>query len=118
MIVQTVSYSVHLYCRDSETDPSLLCDRSPSRHLFDLPLGREETVTRLLDLAFPPHTKKTKSAMASQELASTYAALILADDGVEITVRRQPCPLPFGPLKAASADNFRYASQSEKILVR
>ena len=39
--------------------------------------------------------------MASQELASTYAALILADDGIEITVsailrqlRSTPCSAP------------------------
>jgi hypothetical protein len=32
--------------------------------------------------------------MSTAELAVSYAALILADDGVEITVRAVPYPLP------------------------
>ncbi len=32
--------------------------------------------------------------MSTAELATSYAALILADDGVEITVRTPPLSLP------------------------
>jgi hypothetical protein len=38
----------------------------------------------------PLRTFETTVAMATAELANAYAALILADDGVEITVRTSP----------------------------
>jgi hypothetical protein len=49
---------------------------------------RERKKTKELILFFFPHLQ------ASVELAATYAALILADDGLEITVRPSR-PLPF-----------------------
>ena len=40
--------------------------------------------------------------MSTAELASSYAALILADDGVEITVRPPKLPLQGAPPQTAT----------------
>jgi hypothetical protein len=53
--------------------------------LYPIPLPQLQspTTTKLL----PPPTRDRRSNMSNAELATSYAALILADDGVDITVR-------------------------------
>ena len=79
----------------SKRDTALLCayDHAPSRveekRIADFcPFPRFSSVALLLvaPSRHLPSTRFLLSRMASSELASTYAALILADEGLEITV--------------------------------
>lgn len=53
-------------------------------------LRRSPTVTSLENCKASQQPTKPTLIMSTAELASSYAALILADDGIEITV----CPFP------------------------
>lgn len=55
--------------------------------------------------SFPCNRQSTNYptlTMSNAELASSYAALILADEGVEITVREKPSPRPDPPPSSRS----------------
>lgn len=71
---------------------------SPNRQ----PRHRRQSITTSRDtldrfLAPGSSTNNPTLTMSNAELASSYAALILADEGVEITVREKPSPRPDPP---------------------
>lgn len=65
----------------------------PATKASKLRLRQESSTTDSLSFNFSRQRDQRIFEMSTAELATSYAALILADDGVEITVRFQQSPL-------------------------
>ncbi|KAG6003002.1 hypothetical protein E4U43_000983 [Claviceps pusilla] len=74
--------------RNFDQGPFSLCVAADAHRGLPIALLPHPTTNLAADLSFiqPPTHDKNLHTMSNAELASSYAALILADDGVEITV--------------------------------
>jgi hypothetical protein len=98
-----------------------LLAKDKSWRRFDAPpnirqRSRKEPAPHHSDSLFPstPLHLKTTVAMATAELANAYAALILADDGVEITVNAHHNPPSKTPNPLTRTITVREAHQPDQ----